>query len=160
MNIDQSLIPVISSCENAAQAWTAIADKFDRKNAVSLHSLIKAITTLVYDDKSSLSDHLSTFDNLWARLRERTSAATTDERLDYALKGLADSDEAKGAFLLLSLPKTYDNIVDNLQTKPNLTYNEVYQRLMDLASTSTSNQAPLDNTAYKAKAQKPPKECS
>ena len=41
----------------------------------------------------------------------------------------------------------------------NLTYNDVYQRLMDLASTSILNQAPLDNTAYKAKA-KQPKECS
>ena len=70
MNIDQGLIPIISSCENATQAWTALADKFDCKNAISLHSLIKAITTLTYDEKSSLSDHLSTFDNLWARLKE------------------------------------------------------------------------------------------
>jgi len=158
MNIDQGLIPIISSCGNAAEAWTALADKFDRKNAISLHTLIKAITTLTYDEKSSLSDHLSTFDNLWTRLKERTCAATSTQRLDFALKSLADSDEAKGAFLLLSLPKAYDNIVDNLQTKENLTYNDIYQRLMDLAS--TSNQGSLDNTAYKVKMDKPPKECS
>jgi gag-polypeptide of LTR copia-type len=70
MNIDQSLIPLISSCENAAMAWTTLADKFDRKNAVSLHSLIKAITTLTYDEKTSLSNYLSTFDSLWACLKE------------------------------------------------------------------------------------------
>ena len=64
MNIDQSLIPLISTCNNAAHAWTVLADKFDRKNAVSLHSLIKAITTLTYDEKSPLSDHLSTFHTL------------------------------------------------------------------------------------------------
>ena len=148
MNIDQSLIPLISSCNNAAQAWTILADKFDRKNAVSLHSLIKAITTLTYDEKSSLSDHLSNFDNLWTRLKERTSSATSEERLDFVLKGLADSDEAKGTFLLLSLPKTYDNIVDNLQTKENLTYNDVYQRLINLASASNQDQ---DNSAYQVK---------
>jgi hypothetical protein len=79
MNIDQGLIPIISSCDNATQAWSTLADKFDRKNAVSLHSLIKAITTLTYDEKSSLSDHLSDFDNLWVRLKERTSAATTEQ---------------------------------------------------------------------------------
>ena len=150
MNIDQSLIPAISICENAAQAWTALADKFDCKNTVSLHSLIKAITTLTYDEKSPLSDHpSSSFDNLWAHLKERTSAATIEEQLDHALKSLADSDEAKGAFLLLSLLKTYNNIMDNLQTKENLTDNKVYQRLIDL--TFTSNQASLDNTTYKVK---------
>ena len=50
MNIDQSLIPAISTCENAAQAWTILNDKFDCKNAVSLHSLIKAITTHTYNE--------------------------------------------------------------------------------------------------------------
>ena len=114
MNIDQGLIPTISLCNNATQTWTTLADKFDYKNAVSLYSLIKAITTLTYNKKSSLSDHLSNFDNLWTRLKERTSAATSAEKLDFVLKGLADSDEAKGTFLLLSLPKNYDNIIDNL----------------------------------------------
>ena len=72
--------------------------------------------------------------------------------------GLADSDEAKGTFLFQSLSQTNDNIVDNLQTKENLTYNDIYQRLIDLGS--TSNQDSLDNTAYKVKTEKPLKECS
>ena len=53
--------------------------------------------------------------------------------------------EAKAALLLHSLLSSIDNIVDNLQTKENLTYNDVYQHLMDLKFT----QHEIDDKVYK-----------
>ena len=47
--------------------------------------------------------------------------------------------------MLYSLPSSMDNIVDNLQTKDGLTYDQVYQKLMDL--NSKSNQA--EDKAYR-----------
>ena len=41
-----------------------------------------------------------------------------------------------------------DNIVDNLQTKDNLTYNQVYEKLMDLPREVKAK----DDKAYKATA--------
>lgn len=47
---------------------------------------------------------------------------------------LATSPAAKGALLLYSLPKSMTNIVDNLQTNADLTYEVAYQRLLDLGT--------------------------
>ena len=54
----------------------------------------------------------------------------------------------KAALLLHSLPQSMNNIVDNLQTKEDLTYDHVYQRLLDLKTPSAINSA--DNEAYKS----------
>jgi len=58
-----------------------------------------------------------------------------------------ESPEAKAAILLRSLPESMNNIVDNLQTKENLTYDHVYNKLMDFKIPTAVNSA--DNKAYK-----------
>jgi len=58
-----------------------------------------------------------------------------------------ESPEAKAAILLRSLPESMNNIVDNLQTKEDLTYDHVYNKLMDLKIPIAVNSA--DNKAYK-----------
>ena len=52
-------------------------------------------------------------------------------------------EQSKADFLLLSLPRSFDNIVDNLTTKDNLNYSDVYERLL-----ATSNAETIE-TAYK-----------
>ena len=42
------------------------------------------------------------------------------------------NDETKATFLLLTFPKSFDNVIDNLQTKENLTYDDVCNRLLDI----------------------------
>ena len=52
----------------------------------------------------------------------------------------------KRKLFLCSLPPSLDNVVDNLQTKMDLTYNQVFARLLDLNAANKSNTA--DNKAY------------
>ena len=56
---------------------------------------------------------------------------TSKDVLEAVLLPLANSPVVKGAFLLISLPITLDNVVDNLTTRESATYNEVCTRLLD-----------------------------
>jgi len=59
-----------------------------------------------------------------------------------------ESPEAKAAILLCSLPESRTNIVDNLQTKEDLTYDQVYNKLLGLKT--PSNVSSADNKAYRS----------
>ena len=129
---------------------------FDRKTQTSLHSLLKNIVTLRCSNKREIAAHIEKYDELWQRLLERTYAATSRSRdansgskdtLEAVLLPLANSEVAKAAFFLTSLPTTLDNVVDNLTTKQSATYNEVCTRLLDLYPA----EQPADtNTAFAA----------
>ena len=82
-----------------------------------------------------MQDHLTNFNNDWSRLRERTSSSK--DELGKSFLALTQSNHAKAAFLLVSLPESMNNIVDNLQTKPNLTFEDVHARLLDLNANHT-----------------------
>ena len=59
-----------------------------------------------------------------------------------------ESPEAKASLLLRSLPQSMNNIVDNLQTKEDLTHDHVYNKLLDLKIPTAVSSA--DNKAYKS----------
>ena len=67
--------------------------------------------------------------------------------LSKTLQALTASNYAKAAFLLISLPSSMDNIVDNLQTKKKVTYEVVRAKPLDLSA----NKAIAGNskTAYR-----------
>jgi hypothetical protein len=55
-----------------------------------------------------------------------------DYKLTEALLLLTKCNEAMAVFLLSSLPKSMSNVVDNIQTKQDVTYEDVRQRLQNL----------------------------
>ena len=57
------------------------------------------------------------------------------------------SPEAKAAIVHRSLPESMNNIIDNLQPKEDLTYDHVYNKLMDLKIPTAVISA--DHKAYK-----------
>ncbi|PUU82334.1 hypothetical protein B9Z19DRAFT_968663, partial [Tuber borchii] len=149
-------MPLISTASDTPTAWAKLQEKFDRKTPTSLHSLLKSIITLRCSNKRAIAAHIEKYDELWQRLLERTSEAASRTRdadspskdsLEAVLLPLANSEVAKGAFFLTSLPSTLDNVVDNLTTKESATYYEVCTRLLDLYPA----EQPADtNTAFAA----------
>ena len=147
--VNPELIPYVVNNPTAAGAWAALKDKFFRDNTHTFFSQLKSLLDLRLENPSELSDHVAKFDAEWLRMLQRCANAPSDSKnpLPALLKPLMESQNAKAAFLLLSLPKSLDNVVDNLQTKTDLNYNDVYSRLVDLASTN-SKEATADNKAY------------
>ena len=97
-----------------------------------------------------LLHHINQYDTLWNRLHLRCSTASPTDRytLPFVFKSVFESPEAKAALLLRSLPESMNNIVDNLQTKEDLTYDHVYNKLLDLKIPTAVSSA--DNKAYKS----------
>jgi len=58
-----------------------------------------------------------------------------------------ESSKGNAAILLHSLSESMNNILDNFQTKEDLTYHHVYNKKMDLKIPATVNS--MDNKGYK-----------
>ena len=101
-----------------------------------------------YDTSDLLSDHIDQYDTLCNRLYPHFSTASPTDRytLPFSFQKVFKSPKAKAALLLRSLPELMYNIVDNLQTKEDLTYDHVYNNLLDLKIPTTIS---ADNKAYK-----------
>jgi len=130
--------------------WTALEDKFARENTSSFFDQLNAVFDTKYDILDLLSDHINKYDTLWNRLHLRCSTASSTDRytLRFVFQNVFESPEAKAAILLHSLPESMNYIVDNLQTKEDLTYHHVYNKLMDLKIPTAVNSA--DNKVYKS----------
>ena len=149
--VDPKWITLLTRKSASAQ-WAALRDKFARENTVSFYHQFSDLLNTKLDDKAEMASHLPTFDQKWTRLQRYCAGAkeTDSFKLPLAFKPLFESLEAKAAFLLLSLPPSLENVVDNLQTKQDLTYDQAYQRLLDLPSTQGTD-SPSGDKAYTAK---------
>ena len=95
------------------------------------------------------SDHINKYNTLWNRLHIICSTATsTDEcTLGFVFQIVFKSPEAKAGRLLHSLLELIINIIDNRQIIEGLSYEQVYNKMIDLKIHAAINSA--DNKAYK-----------
>ena len=126
--ISEEFQPIIGQSEDASKAWKNLEDTLDRRNVIStFHTL----------------NSLHSYEQNWNRLVEKVGGATQDDEL--YLQGLrlcCQDQKMKANLLLRTLPKSMDNIVDNLQSKVDLSYNDIRTRLLDLnVSTNSSADA-------------------
>ena len=107
MNVEIDILPIIAPYSTAHEKWTALVDKFDRKNASTLASLLKGITSVQYNEEDSLTDYFTEFQRLWSSLIEKTSTDASlikSPKLGWVLHKLSINAEAKSTILLNSLP--------------------------------------------------------
>jgi len=117
-----------------AAIWQPFEDKFARENTSSFFDQLNSVFDTKYDISDLLSDHINQYDTLWNRLQLHCSTASSSYgyTLLFAFQSVFESPETYAAILLGSLPALMNNIVHNLQTKEDLTYDHVYNKLMDL----------------------------
>ncbi|KAI0992830.1 hypothetical protein K3495_g15354, partial [Podosphaera aphanis] len=153
--VDEPLQTIVIDALTAKEAWDQLKARFDRETTNSTIFLLKNATNLSLRDGESIPEYLTKFNDSWNRLRNRSQASETT--LAKAFKDLTSSDDVKGAFLLSSLPKSMENIVDNLVTKEVINYEGVSAKLLDVSANRTEPSA--DNKAYSAENHSV-KECS
>ena len=140
---------LLTTHKTPPKIWTALKERFARENTSSLFDHLNSVFDTKYDTLDLLSDHINKYDTVWNRLYLRCSTAYSTDRytLPFVFQTVLESPEAKAAILLRSLPESMNNIVDNLQTKEELTYDHVYNKRIDWKISATVNTA--DNKAYK-----------
>jgi len=94
-------------------------------------------------------DHINRYENYLRQVVQRCKDTSLDDPYQHLANYLSD-EKIKSHHLLMSLPKSMANGVDNVQSKVDLKYLDVRTRLLELASSSvveTSNK----NKALSAK---------
>ena len=139
-------LTTVTDAASAQDAWQSLKDLYARETVNTTINLLKNVTERKLSDGASLQDHLTGFHNDWIRLKDRSHQGKGG--LSQTLQTLTASNKAKAAFLLISLPSSMDNIVENLQTKIKVTYEDVRAKLLDISankSVTTGN----SKTAYR-----------
>ncbi|KAI0998486.1 hypothetical protein K3495_g9710 [Podosphaera aphanis] len=143
---------MITSQPCVKDAWANIKAQFDRETPATTLSFLRNIVDLKLYENENVADHLNNFTNAWDRLYQRSLTSTSN--VAKAFCEVTSSDEVKGAFLLLSLPKSMDNIIENLATKDLIKYQDIQPKLLDLSV--DRNVGEIDNKAYRASGQEIP----
>lgn len=124
---------------SAPELWTSIMRRFHRQSPILLQCALTAVVNISYTDNSTctIAEHLDAFQRCWMQLVRQTDdvhpPTATNSPLQTALRATARSSEAKAAFLISSLPKSMEDLVDSLllRHRDGLKYHHVYDRLMD-----------------------------
>lgn len=153
--VDRTPRNMITSQPVAKDAWANIKARFDRETPATTLSLLRNIVDLKLVENENVADHLTSFTNAWDRLQQRSLSSTSG--VANAFQDVTLSDEVKGAFLLLSLPESMNNIIDNLVTKDLIKYQDIQPKLLDLSA--DRNVIENENKAYPSTNQEPI-ECS
>ena len=125
---------LISNCKTAFDAWSNLYNAFDKQDTISSFYQIKAMHDLKHSDNTNITEYIQMFGTMWSDLQNRL--ANSSERIATNAKALYDIDEYKTIVFLASLSSSMNNIVDNFQTLPNVTYADVISKLQSLRSSN------------------------
>jgi hypothetical protein len=125
---------ILTAHQNPKEILDAIDEKFGAKHTNTFYHQFKQVLDLKLADKNALSAHITNFDQQWSQFNIVCTNATADDddKSAYHLRDFVQYDRAKANLLLMSLPLSMENVVDNLKTKQGLTYSDVYNRLMEI----------------------------
>jgi len=148
--VDMSISHIVSEAPTAKDAWQALQDRFDRRNSTTLYTSVKSFfTSMSMTDSTTMLDHINRYENYLRQLVQRCKDTSSDDLYQHLVNYLSD-EKIKSHHLLMTLPESMANIVDNLQSKVDLTYLDVHTRLLELASSSVVD-TPKKNKALSAK---------
>ena len=125
---------MIGNHASSHDAWKALEDTLDRKNITATIHPVNAIFDMKKEESTPWNSHITEFESRWTVVNSKVSASTTEsESWLQGLKLCFNDQKFKAHLLLLTLPPTMDNIVDNMVTKLDLRYSDVQTRLLDLS---------------------------
>jgi len=134
--VNMSISHIISEAPTAKDAWQALQDRFDCRNPTTLYTSVKSFfTSMSMADSSAMLDHINGYEKYLRQLVQRCKDTSSNDPYQHLVNYLSDK-KIKSHHLLMTLPESMANVVDNLQSKVDLKYLEVRTRLLELASFS------------------------
>jgi len=89
-------------------------------------------------DGVPILDHINSYETYLRQLIQRCKDTSTDDAYQH-LANYLRNEKIKAHHLLMTLPDSMANVVDNLQSKSDLTYLDAWTRLLELASSLVDN---------------------
>ena len=96
-----------------------------------------------YDPSRPLIEFIQKFESEWSSVSKLSSSGQAATSYRKKLNSFLECDEAKRDILLSTLIPHMSNIIDNITTKPDMTYAEAKMRLISLPSNQQSDSALL-----------------
>ena len=117
-SIEDAQLQHCRSAKNAYNTWLALKNHHEKSTLFSKVILLKKICRTVYSENESMVDHLSKLTEMFEKL---------------SIMGENINDNLIVAFILSSLPESYDTVVMSLETREekDLTSKMVKDRLLD-----------------------------
>ena len=141
---------ILLEAPSARDAWQALQDRLDRHNPTTLYTSIKSFfSSMSMADNITMLDHMNKYENYLRLWIQQCQDPASDDPYQYLANYLSD-EKIKSQHLLMTLPESMANIVDNLQSKPDLKYLDIRTRLLELAYSSIV-ETPKKNKALSAK---------
>ena len=130
-SVQPDITSMVTSHENAAEAWSYLVKRFDRDTGdVAIH-LFRSITNLRYHDGEDLRQHVDTFHDLWSRMSRR--CLSSKQAVSKAMRPIFESDEVKGSVFLTTLPDTMDHIIESFAARDVVTFIAIQPKILDIA---------------------------
>lgn len=149
---EDTFITQIGDAETASGAWKDLENMLDRKNVTSVMHPINALLDLKKDESTTWQAHIADFEARWNTIVTKVSSADSSSKAWLqGLRQCFSDTEYKAHLLLRTVPASLSNVVDNLQTKADITYTDVRTKLLDLQSESTTTGSGLIATSNKKK---------
>ena len=126
---------LVAGCNTAAEAWNALKEHYGGRTETYLSSLFLSILTLRYDDrKTTINEHITTFENQWNQLRQNVASATNS--LAAGARDFVNTDSWKATMLLSTLPQYQNIIVNTTGANSEPSYPKTVLRLRELSDRS------------------------
>ena len=123
---------VIGLARMANEAYLELQAKNERKIISTLGALLINIIKTSYNNRTqTIEEHISDFDKKWSFMRSTLGGGELDDLREFGkiLVDLSKNDQAKGTFLLATLPAYYNSLVKNIQLKSGLPYGDITTHL-------------------------------
>lgn len=126
---------IITNAQTAHEAWKELQNQLDRKNVSSVFSTFNTLLDFTKDPSDTIRDHINKFESAFSRVVDKVQhTKDTDKKYLRGLKMCMEDPELKAQLLLRSFRTGYENVVENLEARPNIEYNIVREHFLDLGS--------------------------
>lgn len=136
-DLQRTIASFVGWKESTRLAWKTLKGKYDHETTISTLELFNSLVDLKMEEGDWITDYISNFEATYSHVFSRCSESSKEEARH--LKNFLASDSVKTMSFLRTLPHFFENVVDNLMSKDNVTSADVNKRLLDIQSKKSFN---------------------